>query len=127
MGPGRESLPVDAGGEPSELFRRERPGDVPAPEPVEGSLVETAGAEPDAMAVPHQELHAGAFFAGKEEGLAVAGRMTRRHSGKSGQCGDTGAHVSRLADEPEIQRVQHRLSSRMIAAIAVGVVVTLAR
>lgn len=46
------------------------------------------------MAVPHQELHAGAVFAGKEEGLAVVGRMTRRQSGKSGQCGDTGAHVS---------------------------------
>lgn len=126
-GPGREALPVDTGGKPGELFRREQPGDVPVPGPVEGSLVETAGTESVAVAVPHQELHAGAVFPGKEEGLPVAGRMTRRHSGKAGQCGDTGAHVSRLADEPEIQRVQHRLSSRMMAAMAAGVEVTLVR
>lgn len=79
------------------------------------------------MAVPHQELHAGAVFPGKEEGLAVPGRMTRRHSGKAGQCGDTGAHVSWLAHEPETLGVQHRLSSRMMAAMAAGVEVTLAR
>lgn len=40
------------------------------------------------MAVPHQELHAGAFFTGKEKGLAFPGRMTRRHSGEAGQSGD---------------------------------------
>ena len=89
--------------------------------------MQSSGTEPDAMAVPHQELHAGAVFPGKEEGLAVPGRMTRRHSGKAGQCGDTCAHVSGLAHEPETLGVQHRLSSRMMAAMAAGVEVTLAR
>lgn len=88
--------------------------------------MEAAGAEPYAMAVPHQELHAGAVFPGKEEGLAVAGRMTRSHSGKAGQCGDTGAHIGGLADEPETLKVQHSRSSRMRAAIPAGVEVTLA-
>ena len=88
--------------------------------------MQSSGTEPDAMAVPHQELHAGAVFPGKEEGLAVPGRMTRRHSGKAGQCGDTGAHIGGLADEPETLKVQHSRSSRMRAAIPAGVEVTLA-
>ncbi len=49
----QRALPVNTGGKPGELFRRERPGDVPVTGPVEGSPVETAGAEPDAVAVPH--------------------------------------------------------------------------
>lgn len=94
---------------------------------MEGTLVETAGAESDSVAVPHQELPAGAFFPGKEKSLVVARWMTRRQSGKSGQCSDIGVHVSRLADEPEIQRFQHRLSSRMMTAMPAGEEVTLAR
>lgn len=57
----------------------------------------------------------------------MTGRMTRRYSGKAGQYGDTGAHVSRLTDEAELEGVQHRLSSQMMAAMAAGVEVTLAR
>ncbi|SQQ27911.1 Uncharacterised protein [Escherichia coli] len=57
----------------------------------------------------------------------MTGRMTRRHSGKAGQYGDTGAHVSTLTDEAELEGVQHRLSSQMMAAMAAGVEVTLAR
>ncbi|SQS29568.1 Uncharacterised protein [Escherichia coli] len=36
-------------------------------------------------------------------------------------------HVSRLADEPEGMRAQHRLSSRMMAAMPAGEAVTQAR
>lgn len=61
-GAGRETQPVNAGGKPGELFRRERPGGVAVAGPAEGALVQAAGAEPDAVAVPHQEFHAGAFF-----------------------------------------------------------------
>ncbi|WP_251362091.1 hypothetical protein [Escherichia coli] len=47
------------------LFRRERPGDVFVPGPVEDSLVETVGKELYAMAVPHQQFHPRPVFAGK--------------------------------------------------------------
>lgn len=124
QGAGRETQPVNAGGKPGELFRRERPGGVAVAGPAEGALVQAAGAEPDAVAVPHQEFHAGAFFPGEEEGFAFPGRMPGGLSGESRQGVDAGAYVSRLADEPEGMRAQHRLSSRMMAAMPAGEAVT---
>ncbi len=60
------------------------------------------------------------FFPGEEEGFAFPGRMPGGLSGESRQGVDAGAHVSRLADEPEGMRAQHRLSSRMMAAMPAG-------
>lgn len=79
-------------------------------------------AEPDTAAVPHQELHAGAFFPSEEEGLAFPRRMPGGLSGEAHQGVDAGAHVGRFANEPEGMRGQHRLSSRMMAAMPAGVI-----
>lgn len=91
------------------------------------ALTQAAVAEPDTVAVPHQELHAGAFFPGEEEGFAFPGRMPGSLSGEPRQGVDAGAHVCRLTNEPEGMRVQHRLSSRMMAAMPAGEEVTQAR
>lgn len=89
--------------------------------------MEATGTEPDPVTVPHQELHAGAFFPGEEEGFAFPGRMPGGQRGEARQGVDAGAHVGGLADEPEGMRVQHRLSSRMMAAMPAGEEETLAR
>ena len=88
--------------------------------------MEATGAEPDAVAVPQQQLHTGATPAGKQEGFPFPGRMPRGLSGFTGQRVDTGAHIGRLANQPEMVWSQHRLSSRMRGISAAAVPVTLA-
>lgn len=70
--PLRQALPVNACGEPGELHRGHRPGVAVA---VPDKMVQAAGAEPDAVAVPQQHLYAGAGLIGKHEGCSIVWKL----------------------------------------------------
>nr|WP_230492663.1 hypothetical protein [Martelella alba] len=63
-------MPVDALGQPVELFGRQYPGNIALFGPDKMALVETAQAQPDAVFIPAQDFNAGMRLVAKNKGGA---------------------------------------------------------
>lgn len=100
-------LPVDTGDEPVELLLCERPCAVAVTRPGEAPLVQTAGAEPDAVFIPPQQFDAGAVFIGEEEGGTVVSGHAERVLHIYREDISATAHIDGMADEEESLRLQH--------------------
>ena len=85
--------------------------------PVKTTLMQTAGTQPDADAVVHQNLHPGGTSVGEEAGMVRLGRAEDLDD--PGQCSvGAAAHVQRLGGQPDGVDAYHWSRSRSQVAHA---------
>lgn len=76
------------------------------------TLMQAPLAEPDAGAIPDQELEPVAPAIAEGVGAAVAGAALERALDSLGESLDPGSHVDRLDHQPDLGRCRHHGSCR---------------
>src|SRR5574338_1478427 len=102
---GIETLPVDAGDQPSPLACRQRAHRGVGAGPGEMTLMQAALAKPDTGAIPDQQLEPVAPTVAEPVGTAVAGTAAERRLDPLRKSIDSGAHVDRLDDQPDLGQI----------------------